>query len=281
MNIARDLSTVLALSLLLGCARDHLPLSSGDTNSGSVVGPHAPNPTHYAGTGAETARDAAADSLSDAGVHAAASIHAFSAPSDAGSPLLLASPGTELWVGQIWSDSPTLCDPAAPVGDWDNMIAAAGYTERAVLVLKTDATGELGGQIQFGLGQLPRAPQYAACDANPGDDSFFSCSHHWPAKGAIYDLLDARRTSNELTFRIAPNQVWQTWCSASLPTAFACPVNVTTCLCDDQHCAVSLTDTLTFRLVVTADGVEGQAPFGDVFGAGFGTPVDIRLHRAM
>lgn len=182
----------------------------------------------------------------------------------------------EVWVGQVWSVAPALCDWTAPWSDTPVVVQPMGYVERAVLTLEHAGSAQLTGRIRLGEGAPPASPgdaPYASSDSG----SYWLCSIQLPTKGVEYDLLNARQTSDRLMFEVSASQVWDTWChgQSSRCPGGPCPMGPI-CTCDEGGCRAAEHDHLAFDLSVTADSIEGQLPFG----SGFGTRADIRLHRA-
>jgi hypothetical protein len=194
---------------------------------------------------------------------------------------------TEVWIGQLWSISlPALCDPADPGAPWKTTRAAEpmGYIDRALLVVEHVAGAELQGRIQLGEGALPTSPGDGPYDESD-TSSIWVCSIEIPTKGVEYTLLDPVLTSDRLMFEISASEVWNPWCqtqSSPCPGApdGTCPPKYPisfgpVCACENGACMAAEHDHVAFDLVVTADTIEGQLPFGGAFG----TPAELRLHR--
>jgi hypothetical protein len=124
----------------------------------------------------------------------------------------------EVWVGELWSVRPTLCDPAQ---DEPNSLDPMGYTEPVVLVLEPgEDPSRPSGVIAFGQGDLPEEPVPSTSADDTG--GFWLCSVQVPSKGGVYPLLAARREDERLTFDIVPSQIWSKACTDDPEACFGC-----------------------------------------------------------
>lgn len=189
---------------------------------------------------------------------------------------------TEVWVGQLWSASPALCDPAADGYKDLRTWTSEGSFERVVLVLEPNARGELGGRIQIGDLEGRRVPQTPGPTVftTAGDDgSFWLCSVYHATEGIEYTLFDVVRTNQAVRFSFSPNQVWDRWCRTDKPV---CPTDDSAlchtepfCECSDGQCTAETWRRVPVALAVTSETLEGH-----FVSTPFGTPSDIRLRRA-
>lgn len=195
-----------------------------------------------------------------------------------------ANRGTEVWIGQLWSVAPALCDPDAPWSDTPVVVQPMGYIDRAVLVLEHSGNTELQGRIQLGEGALPTSPGNAPY-ADPSG-SYWICSIQMPTKGVEYTLLEPVLTSDRLMFQISASEVWNTWCQTQSspcpggPSGTCPPTSPLStgpvCACKDSACTAAEHARVAFDLAITKDTIEGELPLGGVFG----TPAQLRLRRA-
>ena len=189
----------------------------------------------------------------------AAPLHRVEAPSDTEDLT------PEVWIGQLWSTTPMVCD-ADGLPPEDVVIVPEGIRERVVLVVEPK-DGQLTGRIQFAeldpKRALPKSPPDYAVRAGTGDsDPFWECSVMLPAAGIEYTMFDLTRTPDRLTFNIAGNEYWNSWCRA---TRFECPkdstagcINTPVCSCDAGTCQADLRYRIQIQLAVTKDTLEGR-----------------------
>lgn len=286
-------ASLMALVLApVACAQTHGPMSielrdapkaaSGKAGRGSVEAAGPGGIAH--GTVADAGRSAA---VHDGGApEPDASSIKSAADAAQGVPVAADVPTndeTEVWIGQVWSVTPSLCDPNAPWSDTPVVVRPTGYIDRVVLILEHVGDAALQGSIQLGEGALPTSPgdaPYASGDSG----SYWLCSIQLPTKGVEYPLLEPVLTSDRLMFEISSSDVWNTWCqtqSSSCPGApnGTCPPDpdLPVCACKSGTCEAAEHARPAFDLAVTADMIEGQLPF---LGGGFGTPAELRLRRA-
>lgn len=178
--------------------------------------------------------------------------------------------GTEVWVGQLWSIAPALCDPDVPQGV--NPMQHTGYTERVVLILEPgDDPARPSGRIALGQGVVPDDPGDAPYTMN-GNGTFWLCSMQSPAKGGEYRVLEARRSAQRITFEIEPGEIWKP-CAGDSPECRP--------PCDGVICFAVVGERDYFDLLVNGDTMEGtsQDLGGGSAGSAFGTPGQLRLRR--
>jgi hypothetical protein len=191
---------------------------------------------------------------------------------------VLGDPGsseeTQVWIGELWTVASALCDPSV-----EDARYAPGETQRVVLVLEPNTSGERSGRIQFGVssGRLPESPCADASDPNCDErTSFWHCSRWRATAGFEYTLFDARWTVSGLGFNYVPNYVWNHWCATTKPTfRSAGDDRRPSCVCESGACVAdtSVRDSLT--LTATRDTLEGFFS-----GAGSNAESDaIRLRR--
>jgi hypothetical protein len=197
------------------------------------------------------AAGAASTPVVDAAVRGSSSAGASAAPIDG--PATAFEP-TQVWIGQLWSIEPVLCDPNAPWSDTPVVFDPKGYIERVVLVLdlRDDPARPLG-VIAFGQGELPAVPDIP----QHGDGgSFWLCSNQIPSKGGEYTLIDAQRSNARLTFDIVPGEIWNASCPGGDSSA---------CHCKDG-CAIEPGHSIPLDLLVTGDDMQGRfhVPSGEL-----------------
>lgn len=171
----------------------------------------------------------------------------------------------EVWIGQLWSTTPMLCG-AGGLPPEEMVIVPEGIRERVVLVIESKH-GQLTGRIQLGeldaRRTLPKTPPDYAVRAGTGDsDPFWECSILVPAAGIEYTMFDLTRTPDLLTFNLAGNEYWNSWCRA---TSFECPKDSTAacshdpvCSCDAGTCQADLRYRIQVQLAFTKDTLEGR-----------------------
>ena len=196
----------------------------------------------------------------------------------------------EVWVGELWSVTPFLCDPDYAWSE-PTVMGANGHTERTVLVLERSANGVLRGRVRFGEGELPESPGSEPYE-NGHNGGYWLCSIQLPTVGTEYELRSIVRSRDRLMFDIVAGDVWNEWCRSH---GEPCPENPyggcngpsgpsggraqPPCVCEAGTCRATEYDwlsTLGIDLAITADTIEGQFPFG----GGFVTPGELRLTRA-
>jgi hypothetical protein len=200
------------------------------------------------------------------------------------SPDATAGEATEVWIGQLWSVAPSLCDPSAPWGSNPRSVQPMGYVNRVVLILEDVGGAQLQGRVQLGEGAVPTSPGNEPYDTN-GKTSYWICSIQLPTMGMEYRLIDPVLTSDRLMFAISASAVWNTFCEtqgAPCPGApdGGCPTGPdsfsTVCTCKNSTCEAAEYSLVAFDLAVTADTIEGELPS---LGGGWGTPAQLRLRR--
>jgi hypothetical protein len=241
-------------------AGDDAPAAAGRGEAGGGGGGGGArdpgDPSHGGQGGADAVAlpglDAAVPTMGGAG-------SASTAPDE---PASAAEP-TQVWIGQLWSIAPLLCDPNAPWSSAPLVVQPMGYTERVVLILELgDDPAKPSGVIAFGEGELPAEPEIPAGGRDSG--SFWLCSNQIPSEGGEYTVLDARRSSDRLTFEIAPSEIWNASCDDGDPS----------CHCETAHCVAFTEQRRSLDFLVTGD--EMQTTF---LAAAFGTAGELRLRR--
>jgi hypothetical protein len=174
-------------------------------------------------------------------------------------------PSTEVWTGQLWSTTPTLCDPNALTDRTPLVVQPMGYVEPVAMFLDrgSDSTRP-SGVIALGRGELPSDPGDAPF-ATDGSWSFWACSVQIPSRGGVYTLRAAHRSGDRLTFDVAPAEIWSEWCGGDVADCQAC---------DDCLDSVNGNGEVRFDLVVRGDEMQGPS-----LRAEFGTRSELRLRR--
>jgi hypothetical protein len=166
-----------------------------------------------------------------------------------------AETGVGMWVGELWSFQPMLCDPRLVEGYPDPMLTADGYRWRVFLILDSDGE-QLEGRIAFGEGELPSAP--SDLPGRSSRDHFWSCSSGYPAVGGVYTIRSAVQRQQRLTFEIAPNEIWDGWCQRE---RYICTVSTCgarrACTCNGDMCGADVADRVIIDLSAKADELEG------------------------
>jgi hypothetical protein len=173
----------------------------------------------------------------------------------------------EVWVGQLWSVGQVLCDPLSPWSDRKLFVTTTGFLDRAVLVLAPDSEGHIGGRVQFGQGTVPTDPG-AAPYADGDNGTFWLCSTQIPTTGAEYTLLNVARTAARVSFELAPNEIWSSWCRTQIVRSDGCD-------CEGRDCHATTTVRFHVDLIQTDNTLEGELPLG----AAIGTLSQLRLRR--
>lgn len=272
----RTVFRVLFIVLVVGwsaCARSHLDVGDGLAGSSAETGGTNEPAAFGSGTSeSDHVLDGKAgfsSSIPDSGGTTTPGNGARDASTqDAANEVADEVGGTEVWIGQLWSIAPGLCDPEAPWESTPLVVQPTGYIERVVLVLELgDNPASPSGVIRFGQGELPAdagpAPGFGS---DPG--SFWLCSMQVPSKGGEYTLLGARRAPQRIGFEIEPGAIWN-----------SCDEDDPQCRppCEGPVCGSVAGTRLSFDLLVSGDTMEGTLPEA---GGGFGTPAELRLRRA-
>lgn len=276
----RIAAVALSLALATGCARSHVEPEGDAFRDRGAAGGGEPSSAGRDGAGKDSGRDpvgpspagtSAGDSLSGgAGVASPVGAADAAVPATGGAgaagaalePPPSSSESTQVWIGQLWSITPLLCDPNAPWSSAVIVVQPMGYAERVVLILElTDDPAHPTGVIAFGEGDLPSVPEIPE-NGDPG--SFWLCSVQNPSKGGEYTLLEARRSSDRLSFDIVSGEIWNA----------SCPSGDASCHCSTNHCSVPPGQRQALDFLVTGD--EMQTTF---LAAGFGTSGELRLRR--
>lgn len=256
--MTRAVALLLAGLGVAACARSHVD------SLPSVAGTSAQDPSS-AGDGGRSPADVgaggSASSMHDAEIDptdidptAPDAMEPDLAPPDEPPPIDSEST-MEIWIGELWSIAPLLCDPNATWQDTPTVIEPMGYVEPVVLLLdRRDDPAVPIGEIAFGQGELPQEPDV---DPNASGDSgsFWLCSIQVPSKGGVYTIHNARRGDGRLSFDIVPAEIWGNRS------------------CEGFSCYLA-GEREALDLVIHDDTMEGR--FG---GAGFGTPGELRLQR--
>jgi uncharacterized protein YceK len=289
-SMMRQWSIPLALGLasLAGCASVHsddsvrLRKLTSDTEGSAGSGHPKTTAARRAGIdGGATGSSSGTKLRADAAVgesDGAAVVPATDA-ADRSSPSGMSNDGTtEVWIGQLWSPGPRLCEHPSR----DGTIERDGHFERAVLILELGAVAGPKGRIQLGQDIPPAAP--------PTDDEtrFMSCTSQRPSDGFEYTLLEPVLTSTRLTLAISPMEIWDTWCATQLrnctpdETAMDLPGSMHTdcvypswCTCEDGRCRANQQRRIIVNLALTNDSIEGELPILTAEEL----PMSIRLRR--
>jgi hypothetical protein len=295
MKSSYDTLWIAIATTLIACAKTHDGLStdaagaSRNTSNRTEYTSHGAAGTEAVDMGAQVSGNLG-DSKSlavngpagrDAGIgatNAAIARTAVQPQAGAGAPGTSNDGKPEVWIGQLWSVAPSLCDSNAPPPSSPTplIVEPEGHLDRVVLILEYDAQGQLAGRIRFGEDPMPANSDHKPYAA--GDNSYEICGFDKPTKGADYTVLEPVLTSNRLMFTISPTEVWTTWCQKqdSACPGGGCPADMAPCTCAGAACKLASRGRLSIDLAVTADTIEGQLPFGGAFG----TPDELRLRRA-
>jgi hypothetical protein len=248
---------------LLSSKRDASVMSDADTSSGHAA-TSALDAAPNALDAAPNVRDAATSARDAAAVHADASSGARA----------------EVWIGELWSIAPLLCDPSD--ASWSAFTSPPtepmGHRERVVLILDHGAGAALHGRIQFGQGSAPTNPgeqPYAG-----GQASFWLCSIQLPTKAVAYTLLHPVLTRDSLQFELLAGEVWNDFChahDAPCPGHSCRSLYGPVCTCDGGQCSAVERGPLNFNLALTSNTIEGDAPLYS--GSNGGTAAQLRMRR--
>ena len=175
------------------------------------------------------------------------------------------SDGVELWVGELWSFYPLLCDPDV---SWsDQMVVTTGYTETVALVLMPgDDFEHPEGFIVFGDAPAPQIP-WPPPETDSDSGSSWLCVTQVPTKGGKYTLLQALRTDQRLSFSVLPSEVLAPDCLEQGPQCSQC-TNNSACSLTNVHWPVDLVES------------NGQLQ-GTIPGGGITSNSELRLQRCV
>jgi hypothetical protein len=175
---------------------------------------------------------------------------------------------TEVWIGQIWAHTFWgVCDPNMANMPPPPQLLHPEVFDRVVLILERNQAATLGGHIQFDEAMGPAAP---SPDLSSRDAQMFA--NCYLSKGFEYTLLNAVRTNVELTFAIAPGELWDAWCAKQASAVCTTDEQFMTnfeyckmygaCECSSGKCSGNRDNLLVFKLALTADTIEGKPPVG-------------------
>lgn len=187
------------------------------------------------------------------------------------------APPPEVWIGELWTLEPMLCEPddfSLPSAARSGSIGHSpeGRTERVVLLIDRDSDPTAPtGRLHVGDAKQPTAPSpepndpmkdLAATGGFAPNDSPYWCATSNLADGGEYSLLESLRTTTRLQFSVAPIDLWRAWCASKGFMAQpcrgpgGCGIGVTLCPCGADACQPHVSWRITFDFTIDGDTME-------------------------